>query len=132
MSTSESPGDTEATLSRRSREPSATAGAKTIAAAALALVFGVSALFSVLTLILSTVGLVLGIIGIILGIVGLKMANRTGVTGKSVATAGLILSIIAVLLAVAFAVGVSTFLNDRDAVDWLQQQVNQLRDDLPT
>src|ERR671921_1422811 len=54
--------------------------AKTSAAAAFGLVFGVAALLSVLTVILSPVGLVLGIIGLILGFVGIRMARRTGVT----------------------------------------------------
>lgn len=46
--------------------------AKTSAAAAFALVFGVAALLSVLTVILSPVGLVLGIIGLVLGVLGIR------------------------------------------------------------
>ena len=60
--------------------------AKTSAAAAFALVFGVSALLSVLTIIVGPLGIVLAIIGIILGIVGIRNARRVGVTGKGVAT----------------------------------------------
>jgi hypothetical protein len=105
--------------------------AKTSAAAAFALVFGVAALISVATAILSPVGLVLGLIGIVLGVVGLRMARRPGVTGKGVAVGGLVLSVLAVLLAAAFAAGVSTYLNDEGAVDRLQQQVDDLRDRLP-
>ncbi|MEE6256946.1 DUF4190 domain-containing protein [Plantactinospora sonchi] len=108
-----------------------TTAAKTSTAATFALVFGVAGLISSLTVILSAVGFVLGIIGVVLGIVGLRMARRPGVTGRSVALGGLILSILAVLVAIAFAAGVTTFLNDRDAVDRLQQQVEQMRDDLP-
>jgi hypothetical protein len=106
--------------------------AKTSTAATFALVFGVSALISALTVILSAVGLILGVIGVILGIVGLRMARRPGVTGRSVAIGGLVLSILAVLIAIAFAAGVTTFLNDEGAVDRLQRQVEEMRDDLPT
>lgn len=106
--------------------------AKTSAAAAFALVFGLSALLSVLTVILSPLGLVLGLIGIALGVVGMKMAKRPGVTGKGVAIAGLVLSVLAVLLTVAIAIGLTTFVNDDSAVNRLEQQVERLRDQLPT
>jgi hypothetical protein len=113
------------------RQPAGrTVAAKTSAAAAFALVFGVASLISVGTVILSVVGLVLGLIGIVLGIVGMRMARRPGVTGRGVAIGGLVLSAIAVLLALAFAAGVTTFLNDEGAVDRLQQQVDDLRDRL--
>ncbi|MEH1016414.1 hypothetical protein V6U90_25330 [Micromonospora sp. CPCC 206060] len=105
--------------------------AKTSAAAAFALVFGVAALISVLTVILSSVGLLLGIIGLILGIVGMRMARRPGVTGRGVAIGGLVLSLLAVLIALAFAAGVTTFLNNEDAVNRLERQVEDLRDKLP-
>ncbi|MEH1058428.1 hypothetical protein AB0I37_08785 [Micromonospora purpureochromogenes] len=104
--------------------------AKTSAAATFALVFGVAALFSVLTAILAWIGLLLGIIGVILGIVGLKMSRRPGVTGRGVAIGGLVLSVLAVLLGLALAAGISTFVNDEGAVDRLQQQVDDLRDRL--
>ncbi|SCG44473.1 DUF4190 domain-containing protein [Micromonospora coxensis] len=104
--------------------------AKTSAAAAFALVFGVAALFSVLTAILAWIGLLLGIIGVILGIVGLKMSRRPGVTGRGVAVGGLVLSALAVLLGLALAAGITTFVNDEGAVDRLQQRVDDLRDKL--
>lgn len=104
--------------------------AKTSAAAAFALVFGVSALLSVLTAILAPVGVALGIIGIILGLAGLKMARRPGVTGRGVAIGGLVLSILAVLIGAALAAGVTTVLNDENAVNRLEQQVQDLRDEL--
>ncbi|MFG1891036.1 DUF4190 domain-containing protein [Micromonospora sp. NPDC049051] len=104
--------------------------AKTSAAAAFALVFGVAALISVLTVILSWIGLLLGIIGVILGIVGLKMAARPNVTGRGVAIGGLVLSALAVLIGLAFAAGVTTFLNDQSAVDRIQREVDDLRDRL--
>jgi len=106
--------------------------ARTSVAAVFALVFGVVAVFSVLTVILSPLGLVLGVIGVILGVVGLRMARRPGITGKGVASGGVVLSVVAVLVAVAFAVGVVTFLNNQSAVDRLQHQVQNLRDKLPT
>ncbi len=105
--------------------------AKTSAAAAFALVFGVSALLSVLTVIVGPLGIVLAIIGIILGIVGSRNARRVGVTGKGVATGGLVLSVIALLIAGLLAAGVTFFLNDDQAVNRLEQKVQQLRDQLP-
>ncbi|MGW0433583.1 hypothetical protein ACWDV4_13725 [Micromonospora sp. NPDC003197] len=105
--------------------------AKTSAAATFALVFGVAGLLSALTVILSTLGLILGIIGIVLAVIGMKMARRPGVTGRGVALGGLVLSILAVLIGVAFLAGVTTFLNDRAAVDRLQREVDYLRDELP-
>ncbi len=105
--------------------------AKTSAAAAFALVFGVSALLSVLTVIVGPLGIVLAIIGIILGIVGIRNARRVGVTGKGVATGGLVLSVIALLIAGLLAAGVTFFLNDDQAVNRLEQKVQQLRDQLP-
>ncbi|MGK5673227.1 DUF4190 domain-containing protein [Micromonospora sp. URMC 106] len=114
----------------RSGEAGAGTSAKTSAAAAFALVFGVAALISVLTVILSWIGLLLGIIGVILGIVGLKMARRPGVTGRGVAIGGLVLSALAVLIGLGFAAGITTFLNDEGAVDRIQQEVDDLRDRL--
>jgi membrane-bound ClpP family serine protease len=105
--------------------------AKTSPAAAFALVLGVAALVCVLTVIFAPVGLVLGIIGLILGIVALRMTRRPGVTGRGVAIGGLVLSVIAVLVAIAFAAGVTTFLNNEKAVDRLERQVEDLRDKLP-
>jgi len=105
--------------------------ARTSVAAVFALIFGVLALFSVLIVILAPVGLVFGVIGLILGVVGLRRARRPGITGKGVAAGGVVLSVVAVLLAVAFAVGVVTVLNNQSAVDRLQHQVQNLRDKLP-
>lgn len=104
--------------------------AKTSAAATFALVFGVAALLSVLTAILASVGLLLGIIGVILGIVGLMMSRRPGVTGRGVAIGGLVLSALAVLLGLALAAGISTFINNQQAVDRLEKRVSDLRDKL--
>ncbi|MEU0154876.1 hypothetical protein [Micromonospora fulviviridis] len=105
-------------------------GAKTSAAATFSLVFGVAALLSVLTAILASVGLLLGIIGIILGIFGLRMSRRPGVTGRGVAIGGLVLSVLAVLLGLALAAGISTFINNEQAVNRLEKRVTDLRDKL--
>lgn len=132
MSAADQPAAGHGTTHATRRGDGGVTEAKTSAAATFALVFGVSGLISSLTVILSIVGFILGIIGVILGIVGLRMARRPGVTGHSVALGGLVLSILAVLVAIAFAAGVTTFLNDEDAVNWLQDRVEQMRDDLPT
>jgi hypothetical protein len=119
----------------RTGDYDASRGAKTSAAAAFALVFGLSALLSVLTLILGPLGIVLGIIGIILGVLGIRNAKRPGVTGKGVAIGGIVLSIIAVLIGGALALGLTFFLNSEGALDRLEQelgtQLEQLREQLP-
>lgn len=105
--------------------------AKTSAAAAFALVFGVSAIITVLTVVLGPLAIVLALIGIILAIFGIRNAKRVGVTGKGVAIGGLVTSIVALLLGVAMAAGLTFYLNDEQAVERLEQQVQNLRDDLP-
>ncbi|WBB53655.1 DUF4190 domain-containing protein [Verrucosispora sp. WMMD573] len=129
MTASSEPARRTDTSTRAGRARAGTA-AKTSAAAALALVFGVAGLFSVLTAILAWIGVVLAIVGIVLGVVGLKMAARPGVTGRGVSIAGLVLSVIALLLGLALGAGITTFLNNEGAVDRLQQQVDDLRDRL--
>jgi hypothetical protein len=94
-------------------------------------VFGLAALFSVLTVILTPLGLVLGLIGLILAIVGLNMAKRANVTGRGVAIGGLTLSIIALLLGATIAAGATFFVNDQNAVDRVEQQLQEWRDQLP-
>lgn len=110
---------------------SPSASAKTSAAATFALVFGVAALISVLTAILAPVGLLLAIIGVVLGVVGLRMAARPAVTGRGVAIGGLVLSALALLVGLALAAGITTFLNNEGAVERLERRVEDLRDDLP-
>ncbi len=73
----------------------------------------------------------LGVIGIVLGIIGIRAARKPGVTGRGVSIAGLVMSTLAVLLSVAALVGVTTFLNNESAVNRLEKQVENLRDDLP-
>ncbi|WP_299036947.1 hypothetical protein [uncultured Pseudokineococcus sp.] len=106
--------------------------AKTSAAATFALVFGLSALLSFLTLVLAPLALVLAVIGILLGVAGLTMTKRRGVTGKGLAIAGLVMSVLVLLLGLLGVIGVSTFLNDDQAVERLEQRVEQLRDQVPT
>ena len=106
--------------------------ARTSVTAALALIFGVSALTCALSVVLSPVALVLGVIGIILGVVGFKMAKRVGITGKGVAISGLLLSLLAVVLAGILTVGITTVLNDDRAVSHLERAVEQLRGQLPS
>ena len=106
--------------------------AKTSAAAVFALVFGLAALFCALTGILSPAAVLFGIIGIVLGIVGLKMAKRVGVTGKGVAIGGLVTAVLGLLLGGAVIAGLSALVNDERRLDQLQNQVEDLRDDIPT
>ncbi|MDF3313612.1 DUF4190 domain-containing protein [Rhodococcus sp. T2V] len=105
--------------------------ARTSAAAAFALAFGVAAFVCVLVVILSPVGLILGIVGLVLGILGLRAARRVGITGKGVAIAGLVLSALAIVISIAFAAGMVTVLNNDSAVDRIEQQVDKMRDKLP-
>ncbi len=105
--------------------------ARTSVAAALALVFGAAALTCALSVVLSPVALVLGVIGLVLGVVGFKMAKQVGITGKGVAITGLLLSLVAVVLAGILAVGITTVLNDDRAVSRLEQEVQDLRGQLP-
>lgn len=106
--------------------------AKTSTAAVFALIFGLSAVYAVLTVLLSPVGLILALIGLVLAFVGFKATKQVGVTGKGVAVAGLVLSAIALIGAVIIAAGVTTFLNDDEAVQRFENGVQDLRDDLPT
>jgi hypothetical protein len=105
--------------------------ARTSTAAAFALAFGVAAFVCVLIVILSPVGLVLGIIGLILGVLGVRAARRIGITGKGVAIAGIVLSALAIVISIAFAAGMVTVLNNDNAVDRIEQQIDKMRDKLP-
>jgi len=102
--------------------------AKTSAAAAFALVFGLAALFCALTAILSPAAVVFAVIGIILGIVGMKMTKRPGVTGKGVAVGGLVTALLGLLLGGAVLAGAAALVNDERRLDQLQQQIDKLRD----
>lgn len=105
--------------------------ARTSAAAAFALAFGVAAFVCVLIVILSPVGLILGVVGLILGVIGLRAARRVGITGKGVAIAGIAFSAVAIVVSIAFAAGMVTVLNNDKAVDRIEQEVDKMRDKLP-
>jgi len=105
---------------------------KTSAAAAFALVFGVTALFSALTAILAPVAVVLGIIGIILGIAGMKMAKRPHVTGRGVAIGGLVTALLGLLLGGAVLGGLAAVVNNQKAVDRISTQLDKLKAELPS
>ena len=106
--------------------------AKTSAAAVFSLVFGLAALFCALTAILSPAAVVFGILGIVLGVVGLKMAKRVGVTGKGVAIGGLVTALLGLLLGGAVIGGLSALVNDEQRLDQLQNQIDELRSDVPS
>jgi len=106
--------------------------AKTSAAATFALVFGLAALFCALTAVLSPAAVLFGLIGIVLGIAGLKMAKRPGVTGKGVAIGGLVTAVLGLLLGGAVLAGAAVLVNDEQRLDQLQNQIDDLRDELPS
>lgn len=106
--------------------------AKTSAAAVFGLVFGLSALFSVLTVLLGPLGIVLSVIGLVVSIFGIRNSRLPGVTGRGTAIGGLVLSIIALLLGAAMALGLTFFLNNEQALNRVEQQVQQWRTSLPT
>lgn len=105
--------------------------AKTSAAAAVSLVFGTSAVVCLLTLVLTPVAILLGLIAVALGVVGLRMARRRGVTGKAVALTGILLGLVATVMSLLVVAGVTTLLNNSSAVDRIERQVNELREQLP-
>ena len=76
--------------------------------------------------------MVFGIIGIVLGVVGLKMAKRVGVTGKGVAVGGLVTAVLGLLLGGAVIGGLSALVNDEQRLDQLQNQIDDLRDQVPS
>lgn len=121
----------------RGREPHAeravrTRPARTSAAAAFALVLGSVSLLCVLVIVLSPVGLVLAILGIIFGVAGLRAGRRIGITGRGVAATGLVLSVLALIGSIAIAVGVTFFLNNGDAVQRIQTQLDKAHDNIST
>ena len=105
--------------------------AKTSIAAVLALVLGLTSVYMLLTVLLAPVAIVLSIVGVILGVLGYRAARTMGVTGKGVAITGLILSILALAGGIVLVAGVTTYLNDEDAVQRLENWVQDIRDDLP-
>jgi hypothetical protein len=123
--------DTSRPADRRDHVDTHVTHAKTSAAATFALVFGLSALFCGLTGILAPVAVLFGIIGVILGIAGRKMALRPGVTGRSVATGGLVTAVLGLLLGLAVIAGMAVYVNEQ-GLDGLQDRIDNARDSLPT
>ena len=106
--------------------------AKTSAAAAFGLVFGLAALFCALTAILAPAAVVFGLIGIVVAIAGIKMAKRPGVTGKGVAIGGLVTAVLGLLLGGAVLAGAAVLVNDEQRLNQLENQITDLRNDLPS
>jgi hypothetical protein len=105
--------------------------AKTSAAATFALVFGLASLFCALTGILAPAAIVLGLIGVVLGIAGRKMTRRPGVTGRSVATGGLVTALLGLLLGLAVSIGLAVYVNDQ-GLDGIEQRLDDARNSLPS
>ena len=106
--------------------------AKTSAAAAFALVFGLAALFCALTALLSPVAIVFGLIGIVLALAAFKMTKKPGVTGKGVAIGGLVTSILGLVLGGVVLGGLAAVVNDEAQLDRIQGYVDDARAKLPT
>ena len=106
--------------------------AKTSAAAAFALVFGLAALFCALTAILAPAAVLFGLIGLVLGIVGMKKAKLVGVTGKGVALGGLITAVLGLLLGGAVMAGAAFLVNSPAGIDRVQTELDKLRNNLPS
>lgn len=106
--------------------------AKTSAAAAFALVFGLAALFCALTAILSPVAVVFGLIGIVLALVAFKMTKKPGVTGKGVAIGGLVTAVLGLVLGGVVLGGLAAVVNDEAQLDRLQGYVDDAREQLPS
>lgn len=106
--------------------------AKTSAAAAFALVFGVAALFAALTAILAPAAVLFGLIGLVLGVVGMKMGKRVGITGRGVAIGGLVTALLGLLLGLAVIAGAAVFVNDEQNLDRLQGWIDDARSSIPS
>jgi hypothetical protein len=106
--------------------------AKTSAAAVFGLVFGLAALFCALTGILAPAAVVFGLIGLVVAIAGRKMARRPGVTGKGVATGGLVTAVLGLLLGAAVLAGLAAVVNNQSALDRISRYVDDARQNLPS
>lgn len=123
---------TGATPTERYEERRVVKPAKTSAAAAFALVFGVAALFAALTAILAPAAVLFGLIGLVLGVVGMKMGKRVGITGRGVAIGGLVTALLGLLLGLAVIAGAAVFVNDEQNLDRLQGWVDDARSSIPS
>lgn len=106
--------------------------ARTSTAATFGLIFGLTALLATLTVILVPLGIVLSIVGLFLGVLGFRHARRPGITGRTIAISGTLLSIVALILGIVLVSGAITALNNERAVNWMENQVQDLRNNLPT
>lgn len=105
--------------------------ARTSAAAAFALVFGLSALLFGLTGILAPAAVLFGLIGILLGVAGRRAGLRPGITGRGVATGGLVTAVLGLLLGVVVLGGLAVYVQQK-GLDGLQQRIDQVRNSLPS
>lgn len=112
--------------------PTAPASAKTSAAAAFGLVFGLASLFCALTGILAPAAVVLGLIGVVVAIAGRAMTKRPGVTGRGVALGGLVTAVLGLLLGGAVLGGLAALVNDQGALDRISRYVDDARQNLPS
>lgn len=101
--------------------PPAVTRAKTSPVAAFALVFGLAGFIFALTGVLSPLAILFGIVGIVLGVMGRKRGLQPELTGKGVATGGLVLAGLAVLLGLVVAIGAVTGLMSTGGLDPVQQ-----------
>lgn len=122
-------GDTQ-DRSARARED--LTKAKTSAAAAFALIFGLLAFFGILSIVFSPVALPLAVLGLVLGIVGIKRTKDPLITGKVLAVVGLVMSVLALLLAVAAVVGGFFLLDDPDVINWMENRLADVKQNLPS
>ena len=130
---STSADDSSAELRTRTvEEVRPTRPAKTSAAAVFGLVFGLSALFCALTGILAPAAVLFGLIGLVLAVVGLKMAKRTGVTGRGVAIGGLVTSLLGLVLGGVVLAGITAVVNDQRQLDRIQNYIDDARAELPS
>lgn len=105
--------------------------ARTSAAAAFALVFGLAALLFGLTGILAPAAVLFGLIGIVLGVAGRRAGLRPGITGRGVATGGLVTAVLGLLLGVVVLGGLAVYVQQK-GLDGLQQRIDQVRNSLPS
>lgn len=108
--------------------PSATAAiqAKTSPVAAFALVFGLAGFIFALTGVLSPLAILFGIVGIVLGVMGRKKGLQPQLTGKGVATGGLVLAVLALLLGIIVVVGTVIGLSSPSVLGPVQEQFSNL------
>lgn len=101
---------------------------KTSTAAVFALIFGFSALICWWFPFLA---IPFGLIAIVLGVVGLRNGALPHITGRGVASAGLVLGLLGIGLGIAAIIGAANFLND-NSIDQLENRLNDLRNEIPT